>query len=148
MTALIARLLWPDTPEHVLLAAAALVGHVYPIFHGFLGGYGISPLLGGLMVIDWRAPLVTIALFAMLGLIAGSVFLGIETWPWVFVPYFALSGDEWTLGFAIVANILYWWRSRIEAIGAVRSYRHDTRPWRERIRDLKKYPEYEVPEPR
>ena len=46
--ALIARLIWPDTPEHVVVAAAAFIGHVYPLYHRFVGGFGISPLLGGL----------------------------------------------------------------------------------------------------
>ncbi len=144
---LIARLIWPDSPEHVLVAGAALVGHVYPIYHRFVGGYGISPLLGGLAVIDWRAPLVAIALFAVLGLVAGSAFLGIETWPLALIPWFALWGDGWTVGYAVLANAIYWWRSRSEARAAFRSFIRDPRPWRERITDFKKYPDYEVPEP-
>lgn len=144
---LVARLIWPDTPEYVVVAAAALVGHVYPIYYRFVGGYGISPLLGGLVVIDWRAPLVSIALFGVLGLIAGSAYLGIETWPIGLIAYFALWGDGWTVSYALVANVLYWWRSRAEAIGAIRSFARDPRPWRERIGDFKKYPDYEVPEP-
>ena len=50
---LIARLIWPEGPQHVVLAGAALIGHVYPVYYRFLGGYGISPLLGGLVIIDW-----------------------------------------------------------------------------------------------
>lgn len=145
--ALAARLIWPDTPEHVLVAAGALVGHVWPVYHRFVGGYGISPLLGGLFVIDWRAPLLAIALFAVLGLIAGSAFLGIEAWPVALIPYFAIWGDGWTVGYAVLANAIYWWRSRQETIGAWRSYRRDPRSWRQRIGDFKKYPDYEVPEP-
>ena len=144
--ALSARLIWPDTPEHVLVAAAALVGHVYPIYHRFLGGYGISPLLGGLAIIDWRAPLVAIALFAIIGLIAGSAYIAIESWPLALVPWFIWQGDAWTVSFALLANALYWWRSRDEAIGAFHSYRRDTRPWRTRVADFKKYPEFEVPD--
>jgi glycerol-3-phosphate acyltransferase PlsY len=144
---LIARLIWPDTPEHIVVAGAALIGHVYPIYHRFLGGYGISPLLGGLAIIDWRAPLVAIALFAVIGLIAGSAYLAIETWPVALVPWFLWQGDGWTVAFAVLANLLYWWRSRGEAIGAFRSYRRDSRPWRERIKDFAQYPDFEVPEP-
>ncbi len=142
---LVARLLWPDSAEHVVLAGAVLVGHVYPVYHRFVGGYGISPLLGGLFVIDWRAPLVTILVFALIGLAAGSAYLGIETWPLALVPYFLVWGDGWTVAYALLANALYWWRSRKEAVGALRSYRRDPRPWRERIGDFKTYPDYEVP---
>ncbi len=34
---LVARLLWPDSAEHVVLAGAVLVGHVYPVYHRFVG---------------------------------------------------------------------------------------------------------------
>lgn len=144
---LIARLIWPDTPEHVAVAAGAAIGHVYPVYYRFVGGFGISPLLGALFVIDWRAPLVAIALFALLGLIAGSAYLGIESWPIGLIPWFAWQGDAWTLGFAVLANVLYWWRSGKEAAAAFASFRRDRRPWRERIGDFRKYPDYEVPDP-
>lgn len=142
---LVARLVWPDTPEHVLVAAAALIGHVFPVYHRFVGGYGISPLLGGLVVIDWRAGIVAIAVFAVFGLIAGSAFLGIETWPLGLIVWFALMGDAWTVAYAVLANVVYWGRSWREAVGAFHSYRRDQRPWRERVGDFKKYPDYEVP---
>lgn len=144
--ALIARLIWPDTPENVLIAAAGLVGHVYPVYFRFVGGYGISPLLGGLVVIDWRAPLVTIVVFALMGLAMGSVFIGIESWPAGLIPFFAWQGDGWAVGYVVLANLIYWWRSRHEAVGAFRSYRRDRRPWRDRVADFSQYPDYEVPD--
>ena len=142
---LAARLIWPDSPQYILVAAGALVGHVYPLYHRFVGGYGISPLLGGLFIIDWRAPLIAIALFALIGVVLGSVFIGIETWPVALIPWFGWQDGGWALVYAVVANALYWWRSRDEAIGAYRSFRRDPRPWRERVADFKKYPDYEVP---
>ena len=143
---LVARLLWPDTPEHVLVAAGTIVGHVYPIYHRFLGGYGISPLLGALAIIDLRAPLAAILVLGIVGFIAGSAYLGIETWPVALVPWFLWQGDGWTVAFAVLANVLYWWRSRDEAIGAFRSYRGDTRRWRDRIGDFAMYPDFQVPD--
>lgn len=64
-----------------LVAAGGLIGHVDPVYHRFASGFGISPRLGALPVIDWRALLVTIAASAILGLVFGSAYLGIETWP-------------------------------------------------------------------
>lgn len=64
-----------------LVAAGGLIGHVDPVYHRFASGFGISPRLGALPVIDWRALLVTIAALAILGLVFGSAYLGIETWP-------------------------------------------------------------------
>ncbi|NND04115.1 MAG: glycerol-3-phosphate acyltransferase [Acidimicrobiia bacterium] len=145
MPTLVAAVLWPDSPEAVFAAAGALVGHIYPVYHGFLGGYGISPLLGALVVLDFRAPLFAIAVFAVLGLILGSAFIGIEMWTLALIPYFVWQGDAWTIGFAVLANLLYFWRSWDETVAALKSWSRDPRPWPDRVGDFKKYPDYEVP---
>lgn len=144
---LIAALVFPDGEEQVLVAAGALVGHVYPLYHRFVGGFGISPLLGGLLVIDPWAALVSVAVFAALGLALGSAFVGIETWPIGLIAWFWILGEPVEVGYAILANVIYWWRSRSEAKGAWSSFRDDERPWAARIRDFSKYPDYERPDP-
>ena len=143
---LVARLVFPDSPESVVVAGAVLVGHVYPVYHHFIGGYGISPLLGGLVVLDWRAPLVAIVLFGLIGLIVGNAFVAIESWPVALIPWFAWQGSAWLVAYAVLANAIYWWRSYSEAVVAYHSFRQDTRPWRQRVADFKKYPDYEVPD--
>ena len=142
---LVALLIWPDGPEYILAASGAILGHVFPIYHRFVGGFGISPLLGALVVIDVRSAVVSLVLFGLLGVILGRVFIGIETWPIGLIPWFWVMGDWWALGFSILANTLYWWRSRTEAWGAVKSWRTDRRPWSERVKDFRKYPRYEEP---
>jgi glycerol-3-phosphate acyltransferase PlsY len=142
---LAALLIWSDGPEYILAGAGALVGHVFPVYHRFLGGFGVSPLIGALLVIDFRAVVVSILLFGLLGLILGNAYLGIETWPIGLVPWFVASGDYWALSFAVLANLLYWSRSRHEAIGAWKAWRKDDRPWSLRVRDFKTYPTYEEP---
>jgi glycerol-3-phosphate acyltransferase PlsY len=92
---LAARLGWPEGPEMFLVAAGGLIGHVYPVYHRFGGGFGVSPLLGALLVIDWRAPLVAIAAFAILGVAFGNAYLGLETWPVGLFPWFIWQGDVW-----------------------------------------------------
>lgn len=144
---LVALLIWPDGPEYILVGSGAILGHVFPIYHRFVGGFGISPLLGALVVIDIRAALVSLIFFGLLGIILGRVFIGIETWPIGLIVWFSVAGDRWALGFAILANVLYWWRSRTEALGAVKSWGTDDRPWSERVKDFKKYPDYEEPGP-
>ncbi len=129
------------------MAAAVLVGHVYPVYYHFVGGYGISPLLGGLVVLDWRAPLFAIALFAVIGLVVGNAFVAIETWPLALIPWFVWQGSGWLVAYAVLANAIYWWRSGKEAAAAYHSFRRDHRPWRQRVADFRKYPDYEVPDP-
>ncbi len=122
-----------------------MLGHVYPVYHRFVGGFGISPLLGGLVVVDWRAGLIAILVFVLLGLAAGSAYLAFEVWPIGLIPWFTVFGDGWQLAYAVAANLLYWTRSWNESTGAWRAYRKDRRSWQERVTDFKKYPDYEVP---
>lgn len=145
LPALAARLLWPDGPEDVLAAAGAVIGHVLPAYHRFAGGFGMSPLMGGLLVVDWPSLPITVGTGAAFGILLGSAYLTTDVWPILVIPWFAWRGDLWGLGLALVANLLYWWTSLPEALGAARAWRRDPRPWKERLRDLQHYPNYSIP---
>jgi glycerol-3-phosphate acyltransferase PlsY len=67
------RLWAPDEPYYLIVAAAGLVGHDLPVFHGFLGGRGESPIYGGLLVIDPVAVVGTTILGALMGFIVGNI---------------------------------------------------------------------------
>jgi len=129
----------------VLVAAAALIGHVFPIYHGFKGGFGVSPILGALLAIDPWSLVVAISLFGLLGLVLGSAYLAIEMWPVGLIGWFAVFGDEWELAYAVLANLVYWSKSWRESVAAYRSWLRDRRSWRERVADFKTYPDYEAP---
>ncbi len=73
----------------VACAAAAVVGHVFPLYHGFRGGKGAATLAGSLLVIFWPALLVLavtwlicatltgfVGLATMLGLVSAAVYTG------------------------------------------------------------------------
>lgn len=46
---------FPDSPALYFTAAGGVVGHNWPIYYKFQGGYGHSPIYGALLVIDWIA---------------------------------------------------------------------------------------------
>jgi len=47
----------------LVLGAAAVIGHVFPIFAGFRGGKGVATIVGILLALHWQATLVAIAIF-------------------------------------------------------------------------------------
>ena len=46
------RLLLPEQPYHLVFSVFAILGHIYPIYHHFNGGRGLSPMLGSLLAIE------------------------------------------------------------------------------------------------
>jgi len=60
----------------VVIAAAAVVGHVYPVWFGFRGGKGMATLLGAYAVLDPQALLVVIATWVAVVALYGYVGLG------------------------------------------------------------------------
>jgi glycerol-3-phosphate acyltransferase PlsY len=59
----LAQMLAPDCVG--IAAAAAFIGHLYPVWLGFRGGKGIATMLGIALALDWR-----------IGLIVGAAWLG------------------------------------------------------------------------
>lgn len=105
------KLLYPEQPTYMLIAAiGGLIGHVWPIYHRFHGGAGFSAIMGGLLVIDWLAVLVS----PIAGLILGMVILrniiaANLAWLWLLIPWFwwRTNGDPAHILYAVVVNVLF-----------------------------------------
>lgn len=65
------------TAHGYLAAGAAMVGHVWPLWHGFRGGKGAATLIGGLLVL-WPSSLLLI-LLAWGGMLVSTGFVGLST---------------------------------------------------------------------
>ncbi len=59
-----------------LLGAAAILGHVFPIYLRFRGGKGVATATGVLLALDWQVALLAIGTFFVVRAITGQVFLG------------------------------------------------------------------------
>lgn len=66
------RLAYPDAPYFLIASGFAVVGHIWPVFHGFRGGRGQSPVIGSLFVVDWATPLIVYPFAQVLGLVTRS----------------------------------------------------------------------------
>ncbi len=102
------RLAAPDQPYFVVVAAAGLIGHIRPIFHGFKGGRGESVIYGSLLVIDPVAVVGTTLLGAVVGFVLGNIL--VLRWagmillvPWLWVA----TADPWIVGYMVFADVVY-----------------------------------------
>lgn len=64
-----------ELPPYVIActAFAAFLGHLYPIFFGFVGGKGVATLMGSLLALSFLTGLVFIALWLMIILLTRYV---------------------------------------------------------------------------
>jgi glycerol-3-phosphate acyltransferase PlsY len=105
------KLLYPDQPAYMLIAAVGgVIGHIWPLYHRFHGGAGFSAIMGGLLVIDWLAVLVS----PIAGLIMGMVILrniiaANLAWLWLLIPWFwwRSGGDPAYILYAVAVNLLF-----------------------------------------
>ncbi len=95
------------------VAAAAFVGHLFPVFHGFKGGKGVATALGILLAIDWVLGLTTLSTWLIV-----AVFLRYSSLAAlvaaVFAPvYFMFLFGVQPMAIAIaVMSVLLIWRHK------------------------------------
>lgn len=132
-----------DADVAALVGLAVVVGHVFPAYHRFRGGFGVSPILGALLVLDPVGLAVALVAGALLGLLVGSAFVMTEAWP-VLAAAWAIAAGRPTalLVTTLAAAVLYTVRSWPIWREARIAHREDDRPWGERIADVRRYPHY------
>lgn len=61
------RVAFPGDAAFAIAFVAAVAGHVWPLYHRFLGGFGITSIMGGALVIDPAVLLLSLPLGLVLG---------------------------------------------------------------------------------
>ena len=103
------RHFFPAEPYDLVLATTGVFGHVWPVFHGFKGGRGLSAIYGALLVIDWPGHNITSILGMIFGLFnVRSVPVAYMAGPWFIMPWvWFRTHDPAILAWAIIANIVF-----------------------------------------
>jgi glycerol-3-phosphate acyltransferase PlsY len=85
------------------------VGHNWPVFHRFKGGRGLSPIYGGLFVVDFIGVWVTSFGGMLFGLIiVRDVVVSFLAGLWFMIPWLWFrTYDVWYLAYAIIVNVLF-----------------------------------------
>jgi acyl phosphate:glycerol-3-phosphate acyltransferase len=106
---LVLRLWQPEQPYYLIVAAAGLVGHNWPIYHRFQGGRGESSIYGALLVIDPLGVVVTNAVGALLGVVLGQLLVLRWAGMVLMIPWLWLRIGEWApVLYMVFANAVYW----------------------------------------
>ncbi len=102
--------LWqPEAPYYLLAAGTAAIGHNWPIYYRFKGGRGISPIMGGMLAVDWLGVVVTNLLGLASDLVIKSTLVASGVWLILMIPWLWLRGFEWPeLLYAIAMAVLFW----------------------------------------
>lgn len=116
------RMAAPDSDTYLVLGAAVMMGHVWPVWWRFVGGRGQSVLLGALLAIDVAAVPVAVLGGALVGLVGfTSVYMARNMGPAILVPWFALAADAPHVWFAVAVNMIYWTASRFDVMEEARA---------------------------
>jgi len=114
------RLALPGTGAATAAASSAVVGHVFPAWNGFRGGYGMSPMIGGLAVLDPTGLLVTTGVVsAGIGAVRDRRLMML--WPVTVPVWGALRNRPDIVAFGVAANVVYWARLVPELRRSLRS---------------------------
>ena len=111
--------LFPNEKAFLFVAMFGMVGHVYPIYYRFKGGRGQSPLIGGLLVINWFGLLIANGAAIVFGYLTGQVL--VMRWGWMvfMIGWFAwYFNDPYYIAYITLSNLLFFFSMRKElAIG-------------------------------
>lgn len=104
------RLLYPDQPYFFIAATFAMVGHNWPIYHGFKGGRGISTFYGGFFAIDWVGALVTSTAGMILGMVVlKDMLIAFLSGLWFILPWMWLTKEQPLLYllYGLAVNVIF-----------------------------------------
>ncbi|OSI14399.1 glycerol-3-phosphate acyltransferase [Neisseria dentiae] len=105
-----------DSATIALVAVAALVGHMWPVFFNFKGGKGVATALGVLLALSWPTALVCAAVWLVMafGFKVSSLAALAATVISPLAAYFFMPYPSWVLSTVVIALlVLYRHKSNI-----------------------------------
>jgi glycerol-3-phosphate acyltransferase PlsY len=106
---------WMEAPSHILalVALAAFLGHLYPVFFGFRGGKGVATAFGVLIALSWPVGLAVLGtwlllakLFKISSLSALIAAILLPLYMWLLAP------QPGFIMLAAIISIMLIWRHR------------------------------------
>ena len=101
--------LMPGTNYYLVAATTGVAGHIWPIYHRFRGGRGISAIYGGILAIDWIGVFVASIGGMLFGLtILRDLYFTYTAGLWLLIPWLWFrTHDPYVIGYVVIVNILF-----------------------------------------
>jgi glycerol-3-phosphate acyltransferase PlsY len=107
--ALLFRIWHQDSYYYLAAAGFATVGHIWPLYHRFKGGRGMSPILGGMLVMDWLGVIITQLVGGIAGLVSKKLIIIVGSGFALMIPWTWFRSKSWQeLVYLVAMNILFW----------------------------------------
>jgi len=109
LPALVFKRVYPDTPYFLITATAGMVGHIWPLYHRFRGGRGLSTVYGGMFAIDWIGVFATSLGGMFLGIfVLRDVLVAYMGGLWLTIPWLWFrTHDLAHLAYALAVNVIF-----------------------------------------
>lgn len=108
----------------VLCGAAAVVGHVFPVFFRFHGGKGAATFLGVLLMLSWKALILALVVWVLVLILSGYVSLStilaacsVPVYA-LLAPVYGFNSPLFWFGIAMALFIVFTHRSNIRRLNA------------------------------
>jgi len=107
---LIFMLMYPNENYFLITAVSSVAGHNFPIYYKFKGGRGVSPIFGGLLVIDWLSIPITVLASNILGLaLFRNVMLAYRGFTILLIPWMWFRFHDWAyVAYAVTVTLLFY----------------------------------------
>jgi len=106
---LVFKHLYPGASHFLISATAGMIGHIWPVYHGFQGGRGLSAVYGGMFAIDWIGVFATSLGGMLLGLfVLRDILVAYVGGLWLLIPWLWFrTHDVGHVAYAIAVNVVF-----------------------------------------
>ncbi len=121
------RLVFPEQPQYLVFSITTILGHIYPVYHRFQGGRGLSPMLGSLLAIEPLGMLVAILSGTMLGILINQPHASLILWIPMLIIWSLLVRNDISLAIFSVMLLAMFLVAEISEIRLAVQYRKQGR---------------------
>jgi glycerol-3-phosphate acyltransferase PlsY len=102
--------MYPGENYFLITAVAGVAGHNFPIYYKFKGGRGVSPIFGGLLIIDWLSIPVTVLTSNLLGLtLFHNVMIAYTGFTLLLIPWMWFRFQDWAfVAYTVAITLLFY----------------------------------------